>query len=167
MWVGREFAGDDNMALKMAQFQLYWDMLPFLFLRARDRYLDACRLVEIETELGNRAKAMDTFDHRTIQDAHDLIAAWYRFSRDDGGQLRLGESTDDYEGRLVREWRQFFEAEVASLVSIDEFTRDILRATVFANTDSGGAAEACVRERLKQRYASMYRARALVQDGAV
>ena len=161
MWVGREFAGDDNKTLKMAQFQLYWDLLPLLFLRARDRYLNACRLIEVETELGNRAKAMDQFDRRTIQDAHDLIAAWYRFSRDDGGQLRLGESPDDYESRLAREWRHFFEAEVSRLVSIDEFTRDILRATVFANTNSGRAAEASVCERLKARYASVYGPRGL------
>jgi hypothetical protein len=167
MWVGHEYPGDNNEALKMAQFHLYGEMLLRLFSRARDRYLDAGRLVEVETELARRAKAMNTFDHRTLQGMHDLIAAWYRFSRDDGGQLRLGESPEDYEKRLATEWRDFFEDEVARIVSLDEFTRDILRATVFANTDPGYAAEACVRERLKERYAAMYRPRAMAQDGAV
>ncbi len=166
MLIGHDFAGDNNETLKQVQFRLYWDMLPILLLRARDRYLDACRLVEAETELASRAKAMDGFDHRTLQAAHDLTAAWYRFLHDDGGQLRLGETPEDYEKRLATEWREFFEMEAANLVRIDEFTRDILRAAVFANTQTGHAAEASVCERLKERYASMYRPRVIAHDGA-
>ena len=141
MWVGTEFAGDSNQTLKDVQFRLYAEMLVRLFSRPRDRYLDACRLVQVETEMAVRARAMDGFDHRTLQDAHDLIAAWYRFSRDDGGQLRLGESQDDYEKRLAQDWREFFEQEVAHLTRSDEFTRDILSAAVFGNTDQDDAAQ--------------------------
>ena len=152
MWVGREFAGDDNRSLKDVQFRLYGEMLTQLFSRARVRYLDACRLVQVQNELAVQARAMDFFDHRTLQDAHDLIAAWYRFSRDDGGQLRLGESPEQYEERLASEWREFFDQEVAGLIGLDKFTRDILTA------------EAGVREDLKERYASMYRPRQVVEQ---
>jgi len=165
VWVGHEFPGDDNQTLKDVQFRLYGEMLVRLFSRPRDRYLDASRLIQVAPDLAVRIRAMDGFDHRTLQDAHDLIAAWYRFSRDDGGQLRLGESPDDYEDRLAREWREFFEEEVDYLTGRDEFTRDVLTAAVFANTDRGHAAEAGAREFLKERYATMYRPRELTQKG--
>jgi hypothetical protein len=167
VWVGHEFAGDDNQTLKDVQFRLYSEMLLRLFSGPRDRYLAASRLIQVDTELAVHVRAMDGFDHRTLQDAHDLIAAWYRFSRDDGGQLRLGESPDDYDKRLAQEWREFSEREVARLASTDEFTRDILTAAVFANTDRGYAAESGAREYLKDRYATMYRPRKSADDNAV
>jgi hypothetical protein len=81
MIVGYAFPDDENKALKEVQFQLYGQILWRLFSKPRERYLDACRLVEVDTGLAARVRAMDSFDHRTLQDAHDLIAAWYRFSR--------------------------------------------------------------------------------------
>jgi hypothetical protein len=52
-------------------------------------------------------------------------------------------------------------------MTTDEFTRGILTAAVFANTDRGEAAESGIREYLKERYASMYRPRKSAADNAV
>src|SRR4051812_9448622 len=92
MWVGAVFPGDSNKLLQNVQFQLYGEMLLRLFSQPRDRYLDACRLIQIENDLASRLRSMKGFDHRTLQDIHDLIAAWFRFSQDNGGQLLLGET---------------------------------------------------------------------------
>jgi hypothetical protein len=105
MWVGTEFSGDTNQTLKDVQFRLYGEMLLRLYSRPRDPYLDACRLIQVKTDLATRLRSMDGFDHRTLQDIHDIIAAWFRFSQDDGGQLRLGESGETYEARITTEWR--------------------------------------------------------------
>jgi hypothetical protein len=137
MWVGTEFPGDTNKTLKGVQFGLYWELLPLLQSRPRDRYLAACRLVKIETDLATLLRSMDSFDHRTLQDAHDLIAAWFRYSQDDGGQLRLGETDETYQDRLNLEWRAFFEDEVSRLSSDDDFGRAVLVATAFGNTEKG------------------------------
>jgi hypothetical protein len=155
MWVGTEFPGDTNKALKDVQFRLYGEMLLCLYGRPRDRYLNSCRLVQIDTDLANRLRSMDGFDHRTLQDIHDLIAAWFRFSQDDGGQLRLGETDEAYQDRLAAEWRAFFEEEVSRLSADDEIARAILAAAAFGNTDRGYAAEAQLREFLKERYRAM------------
>jgi len=160
MWVGTEFPADTNQTLKDVQFRLYSEMLLRLYSRPRDRYLDACRLIQIDTELATRLRTMDGFDHRTLQDIHDLIAAWFRFSQDDGGQLRLGESDETYTDRLGAEWRAFFEAEVTGLSADDEFARAVLVAAAFGNTDRGYAAEAQLREILKERYRAMKQPRA-------
>ena len=95
---------------------------------------------------------MTGFDHRTLQDTHDTIAAWFRFARDDGGQMRLGELDQDYETRLATEWNEFLLAEVAALARIDEFARAVLMATVFANRERGYAAEKELREILRGQY---------------
>ncbi len=159
MIVVKEFPGDQNDTLMRVQHALYGETLIRLFAAPRDRYLAACRLTEVETEIATRARAMTGFDHRTLQDVHDQIAAWYRFSRDDGGQLRLGEVVGDFEKRLSCEWRDFFAREVDALADADEFTRGILAAAVFANSARGLAAQAGLRERLRERYAPMYSAR--------
>jgi hypothetical protein len=157
MWVGTEFPGDTNKPLKGVQFGLYWELLPILQSRPRDRYLAACRLVQMDTELATLLRTMDGFDHRTLQDAHDLIAAWFRFSQDDGGQLRLGETDEGYLERLAAEWRAFFEDEVNRLSADDDFGRAVLVASAFGNTEEGYAAEAQLREILSERYRCVFR----------
>lgn len=152
MWVGTEFPGDTNEVLKDVQFRLYGEMLVRLYNRPRDRYLDACRLLQIETDLATRLRSMDGFDHRTLQDIHDLIAAWFRFSRDDRGQLRLGETEEAFRDRLAAEWRTFFEEEAGRLSTDDEIARAVLTAAAFGNAGRGYAAKAQLHEILKDRY---------------
>jgi hypothetical protein len=79
--------------------------------------------------------------------------------RDDGGQLRLDESTEDHDRRLARDWQDFFERQIDDLTRSDEFVRSILTAAAFGNTEEGYAAEDDVGEYLKERYAEMYRPR--------
>jgi hypothetical protein len=155
MWVSIEFPGDANEVLKDVQFQLYGEMLLRLYSRPRDRYLDACRLVQIDTDLARRLRSMDGFDHRTLQNTHDQIAAWFRFSHDNGGQLRLGETAEIYRDRLAAEWRIFFEKEVSRLSNDDEIARAVLTAAAFGNTDRGYAAEAQLVEILRVWYRAM------------
>src|SRR5260221_11999076 len=106
-------------------------MLERLFTAVRDRYLGAASLVRVENELLERLKTMDFFDHRTLQEAHDRIAEFFRFSRDDGGQLQLGESDDDYPRRLEETWREFLRAEVGRLTADDEFPPSGCKANPF------------------------------------
>jgi hypothetical protein len=155
MWVGTEFPGDTNQTLKDVQFRLYGEMLVRLYSKPRDRYLDAIRLVQVDTDLATKVRSMDGFDHRTLQDIHDLIAAWFRFSQDDGGQLQLGETEEAYQTRMATRWRAFFEEELDRLASDDEFSRAVLIAAAFGNTERGYAAEAQLREMLKERYRAM------------
>ena len=152
MWVYSRFPGDTNRTLMRIQHDLYGGMVSAIFRAARNRYLEACGLVEVETELSGPAREMTGFDHRTLQDTHDTIAAWFRFARDDGGQMRLGELDQDYETRLATEWNEFLLAEVAALARIDEFARAVLMATVFANRERGYAAEKELREILRGQY---------------
>lgn len=152
MWVGTEFAGDDNEVLKLVQHDAYGGMLGELFSRPRERYLDACDLLQVNNELADKIRPMRTFDHRRLQDAHDLIAAGFRFSQGGSTQLRLGETAEAYQRRLAAEWRDFFEREVSTLSEDNNFARAVLLAAALANTPKGENAEDELRVILKRRY---------------
>ncbi len=72
MWVGTEFPGDTNQTLRDAQFRLYGEMLVRLYSKPRDRYLDAIRLVQVDTDLATKVRSMDGFDH-----VMSMIIAWH------------------------------------------------------------------------------------------
>ncbi len=145
------FAGDGNTVLKEVQQDCYAKMLVRLYTRARDRYLSACRLAGVETELSQKLKEMDGFDPGTLVAVHDTIAAWFRFTADDGGQMVLGEDVASYRSRLEERWRAWFEDELARLLEADEFARTALRAT----TETGSDAQQWIQELLRERYAGL------------
>jgi hypothetical protein len=152
MMVGAEFPGDSNEVLMDVQHALYGEMVVRLFTAPRDRYLVAAALLRVENDFSDRLRSMKGFDHRTLQGAHDVIATFFRFSRDDGGQLQLGETDSEYLERWKSAWREFFQLEVSSLVGDDEFVRAICNAAVYANEESGTAAERWLDRFLRDRY---------------
>lgn len=149
-----KFTGDGNTVLQQIQQECYAEMLVRLYTRARDRYLDACRLVGADTELAVRLREMSGFEHRTLQDIHDSLAAWFRFTQDDGGQMQLGEDAISYRSRLENQWRWWFDEEAGRLVADDEFTRAILKAAAHSGAEAGQAAESWLRQLLAERYAT-------------
>src|SRR5271156_4736695 len=140
MFVGRRFPGDSNGVLMGVQSRLYWEIIGYLYSWPRKRYLDACQLVQSDTDLAKRLWAENSFDHRTLQESHDLIAAWFRFLRDAQGDRILFETEDEYRDRLAVEWRTFLETEVRSLSDDDDFVRAVLTAAAFPNPDVAGCA---------------------------
>lgn len=151
MFVGSEFPGDDNRALMDVQHAVYGEMVGRLSSGPRDRYLTAARLLRIDNELVQKLRSMTSFDHRTVQGAHDRIAAYSRFRRDDGGQLQLGETDAEYRERLEREWRAFFQEEMEPLTADDEFTRAVCAATSCGNKEPGRVAETWLDQFLRDR----------------
>lgn len=154
MIVTSYFSGDENEKLKDIQFDLYSELCGRLVDNARDQYLRACRLLQIEDELSIQLRRYQPGDHRVFQDVHDLIAAWFRFSRDDHGQFRLGENEESYWVRVSEEWQAFFMSEL-ECYEYGQFTRNIVIARVFENTEPGYAAEKFLMDTLKLRYREM------------
>jgi len=75
MMVGSEFPGDNNDTLMDVQHAVYGEMVVRLFTGPRDRYLAAAVLLRVEDRLSGHLRSMNGFDHRTLQLAHDRIAA--------------------------------------------------------------------------------------------
>ncbi|MEO7144900.1 MAG: hypothetical protein ABI165_15485 [Bryobacteraceae bacterium] len=135
-----------------AQHAVYGEMVVRLFTGPRDRYFAAAALLRSDDKLSGQLRSMNGFDHRTLQLAHDRIAAFFRFAHDDGGQLQLGETDNDYRQRVTDSWRSFVPSEVERLTTDDEFTRAMCTATAFGNKEPGVAAERWLDQFLRERY---------------
>lgn len=64
------------------QHVLYPDMLWPLAGMMMHQYKFSCRVVGVKTELYKSVFGKESFDHRRLQDIHDLIAAFYRHDFD-------------------------------------------------------------------------------------
>jgi len=67
------------------------------------------------------------------------------------GNSRLGETDEAYQDRIASEWRTFFEEEVGSLISTMSLCAQFSSQQRYGNTEKGYAAEAHLREILKER----------------
>ncbi len=108
MFVYKRFPGDNDTVLMDIQDRLYSVVLGVVFEYPRKRYLEGSRLLLADTELAKRLAAMNSFDHRTLQETHDLIAARFRSSRTISAQQTLFETHVEHEQRIELEWRSFF-----------------------------------------------------------
>jgi hypothetical protein len=162
MYPWSRFKSDNNEILKNIQDETYWTLLPFLFTAIKSRYLWSMRYIGIENELSKLLYETDSFDHRSLQQVYEKIAANYRFKfHDHDGQLVLpfiikdqptlstGEALHEY---YKREWCDYWYKEIRDLATEPLIARAVLTATVYDNTDEGYEAEELLIELLHNRY---------------
>jgi len=138
MILGSYFLGDDNVVVQRIQEDCCGDRLCDLWRGARDRYLAAERTLGIDTELGKAARTARSFDHRTLQCLHDLVAASFRCRHAERLQPDLPGLLSDlsYEERITVDWIRYFAAECEALAEFyPDFPRLVLEATVYPSGD--------------------------------
>ena len=157
MWLGSCFPGDDDKVLMRVQFDAYHEVLGRLFSAARDAALTAPdkRQHGIDMPLLAQALKIETFDHRVLQDGHDLIAAYYRFLFSRFIAPRFSEDIERHKAFLREWWLVYAGHEIRALSSDSAFAAAVLRAVVHANTEEGYQAEDQLRQILEARYASV------------
>ena len=153
MIIGTCYRGDENLDLQRVQHDCYGRMIGLLVAAGRDRYLEAQRTVGLWDEIRDRLSRLNHFDHRVVQTVHDMIAANYRFSQDDFGQLPLGEMS--YEEVALAQWQNYFEEEIEYLVAEPEFIQPFVKAVAYENSDHGCEAEKQMQRFLARRYTQM------------
>lgn len=153
MWVGRVFPGDEHERVMYAQHGVYGDVVVELVRRGLEHYAKAVDMTGTGVAPAPTIRAIESFDHRVVQEAHDLIAAWYRFSAF-GREPVLPELLD--EARERERWRTFAGEEIGRLLEQPPFVRALVTAVVFQNQKEGRAAERDMEEFLRERYAPMF-----------
>jgi hypothetical protein len=168
MIIGTEFIGDQDEELKRLQRQMYVDLLPNLLIEARRAYLRAEEMLDQSTNLGRKIQQMSNelgFDHRILQEVHDIIAACFRFKRPDLLQLTLEFEHKDPIQRIQDEWCRFFSAEAQHLAQCPDFTRALLTAVGYHSvvaaqlapgTDLGSQAEEVLKQFLLEEYSALF-----------
>jgi len=138
--VCERFPGDTNGELMNVQHDVYGWALGQLFESARAVYLHSARVIGIDTPLTQSLETSDgRFDHRVLQEAHDLLAARFRRMRPDLQQPDL--EPGEHGQRLRQEWCRYLSKEATRLAEQPLICRAIVKAVVYQNTQAGYRAE--------------------------
>ena len=141
MIVGCAYPSDDNDLLQSVQHDLYGRSVAELFDAARKAIVWADEVLGANLLIAEKARRVEGFDHRVLQDAHDIMAAAFRHEYDDGGQHRLLEGERDLCERYRSEWATWFADELETLAKSPRFVRSVVQSVLLENTELGYAAE--------------------------
>ena len=146
------FVGDINVAVARVQRETFGELVGFLYTYAKERYLEAVRLLGKDDELSLRIKGMPGFDPSVLKDAHDRIAAYFSLTRSDLSQVPAQASPEESREAVAREWRSYFHTEARHLAQDDQVARAILSAVALQHTEAGMRSESALMTRLRERY---------------
>jgi len=149
------FEGDNNEVMKLIQHDIYNDLLGYLFSYSASRYLDDIKYTWISPDFVPKIRNLNGFDHRTLQGAHDLIAAYFRYLLSDSFPQNLFPEKFEIINFYTIIWKEYYLQEVALLGEIEPIAEMIVTAVGFQNTERGYDAEDKLRELLKERYKLM------------
>lgn len=142
MIVGRPFLGEDDSAIAWKQHDVYWDALRVIVRGCNKLTRFAKTLLDdpFHPEWGE----VGSYDHRTLQDAHDLLAAVWRF-RTDLRQLELsleraGEPFTPRTPEAV--WLSWLHREVETWIEAPDLVRNVQLILTHQNEPTGYIAEA-------------------------
>lgn len=149
MIVNCNFKGDNNEALKWDQHDNYQKSLANIFSAAKSALIQADAIIGSNLPIVEKVLPISSFDHRVLQNAHDIIAAAYRYKNDDGGQLRLFVGPKSLYSDL---WSNWLTQELEALIVYPQFVQSIIESVVFSNTKQGYLAEEKLRNILFTHY---------------
>ena len=143
------FPGDDDKRLFDMQVSCYSDALGIIVRIVGKRYLYSESILRCEGSISKEVHELRSFDHRTVQGVHDLIAGWYRFNRRTERLFPLDED-------LKKDWFAFLAEEVNLLSREPDFVTGVLDACIHANTETGYAGEKRTQTVQRSRYFGMF-----------
>ena len=141
MIISKVYENDCNELLKDVQHDAYWRSIGSIFKAARAELLQADAILGTNLLIAEKARKVQALDHRVLQNAHDILAAAFRYHHDDGGQLALGESPDAQRLRYSIEWAQWLEEQLRELIKYPQFVRSTVECVIFSNGEVGYMAE--------------------------
>ena len=135
MIIGNFFNGDDNYDLKIIQHDVYKDSIGLMISVCNS--FSKCATPPADLPNPERWGCIDRCDHRTIQFAHDLLAAAYRFKyvfRPDELKSTQGKFHD-------KRWRNWLFSELLSWNKSPHLIGHFLTIMTNQNEPDGYAAE--------------------------
>lgn len=151
MIVASQFEGDTNKVLQDAQHESYWENIGLVFLVCAEKMIEASELIQIDAEIATQLRRIESFDHRVLQDTHDIIAAYYRYINSDFPQLPL-PLIERTKQRYTLEWSSWLRDELKELSRSPYFVRGVVNAVLFANNQMGYMSENQIGSYLVSRY---------------
>ena len=153
MIIGKYFDGDNDKALQSQQHDCYGEALRIIAHGSAQGYRNATLICDVEDSISkeDRKKLSDGFDHRTLQMAHDHLAAYWRWHRN-----RCDPYLDGMEPFNVGDWLSWLRQEVELWpTSSPSIVRYVAAILLNQNTETGYKAEDDLLETLKSHYSGM------------
>lgn len=123
------------------QADVYLRCIWAIFEAARSELIRASVVLGSNLPIIDDARKVNSFDHRTLQDAHDILAATFRYLHDDGGQFRILEDVESQQERYLSAWIDWLYKQFEEIVTYRKFAMSIVECVVYANTELGYLAE--------------------------
>ena len=150
------FSDDNNNLLKDIQAEFFSHVGGLLFTAPAMRYFQSTRFIGVETELFQKVKKalyVDGFSFTKLALPYHHMAAWYRFAKDDYGQIPLPfDGQTDYETVLRDKWLIFYRREVEILAQDDTIALLLIRLVVGASSEDIDSASKELSLIFKERY---------------
>lgn len=152
MIVTRQFCGDGNDEVKLLQHGVYGDSLMQIADEAKTCFFFAEAVIKSGSETVTLLAQVTGFDHRGLQNAHDLIAAEFRRCKAVDVQPVLPYLPVDEKRRVLKMWQTWLRQELESLCRSWEFVRHVAEILAFQNQEQGFRAERALRAYLLYHY---------------
>jgi hypothetical protein len=150
MIVGYLFDGDHDDHAKWEQHDAYREALAAIVSICREHVTMAVNLLQVDWPA--RWPREDQLDHQALQDAHDLLAATWRF-RIDASQLRLPFRENRQQDQTpMQAWIFWLRAEVDSWRHAPWLTDKIMTILAEQNTPAGQDVAESLAEQLRERF---------------
>lgn len=154
MNVGCSFRDDVDDRTKWAQHDVYSPSLAII-VQGCIRHAQAAAAL-LEAEWPPAWPSDPTYDYRTLQDAHDILAAAWRFIADTaqpplpapvGGQARARP--------LMEQWNEWLRAEIAAWPTRPHLVQLVMTILAHQNIPRGNDAEDALAQALRERFNSV------------
>ncbi len=153
MIVGTYFDGDNDDVLKWQQHDRYKESLAIFAYGCIRHYKNAAvmRGEDNSDVAANFDKLNQGFDHRTLQAAHDYLAAWWRWKKG-----RHDPYLEGMEPVTVENWLDWLRQEVETWpTNAPIIVHNVMRVLLNQNTEAGYEAEDQIQVELKNYYRGM------------
>ena len=138
MIVAPRFAGDDGISLAKAQHDVYGDALAIL-IEECNRFARFAKTLLDDTEHDDWGRIESgNCDHRTLQAAHDLLAAAWRYGVPQP-ILPLAKTTND--PSIETRWLNWLRRELSRWIEYPHLVRSVHLILTNQNNQAGYAAE--------------------------
>ena len=155
MIVTRQFCGDGNDDVKHLQHGVYEDSVIQIADEAKTCFFFAEAVIKSGSETVRLLAQVTGFDHRCLQNAHDLIAAEFRRCKAADFAPVLPYEPMDEKQRVLEMWQTWLTQELASLCGSPQFVRQVAEILAFQNKVRGFRAEKELRESLLYCYTEL------------
>lgn len=150
MIVGRYFDGDDDMDTAWDQHGVYYEALRLIAEGCNSQLNFAMQLLEIQ---GPQRWGRDLrFDHRTLQHAHDLLAAAWRFRTDSVQPCLPFDGQEATGAERMEAWLSWLRAEVSTWQWKPRLIQLVMQILAEQNREPGYRAEDELHSLLRRRF---------------